>query len=118
MSIFSAFFGGDEDEQDGQGSRAAAGDTGKAGLERRDGGREPAGSRGEPGHVPESGVPLPESAVTIGRLERELGETPALASIEPDDAGLRVSDSELPVEDRRAHGIEDNVRHTSSLGRR
>lgn len=29
-----------------------------------------------------------------------------------------VADGELPVRERHARGIKDNVRHTSSLGRR
>lgn len=68
-------------------------------------------------HVPpESGTPFPAEDATLGPLEREAHESGSISEVESND--LHAADGELPVSERQRLGIEDNVRHTSSLGRR
>jgi hypothetical protein len=61
-------------------------------------------------------TPMHPDEVSIGPLEKEMGETPELVSQGGDDR--TVVDAELPAEQRHSRGIEDNVRHVSSIGRR
>ena len=61
-------------------------------------------------------TPMHPDEVSIGPLEREVGESPDLVSQHGDNR--TVVDGELSPEERHARGIEDNVRHVSSIGRR
>lgn len=61
-------------------------------------------------------TPMHPDEVTLGPLEQEIGETAEVVSQGGDDR--TVVDAELPTEQRHAQGIEDNVRHVSSIGRR
>jgi hypothetical protein len=61
-------------------------------------------------------TPMHPEEVTLGRLEQEMGESPTQVS--QGDDGRTVVEAELPPEERQARGIEDNVRHVSSIGRR
>jgi hypothetical protein len=61
-------------------------------------------------------TPMRQEEVTVDPTAEELGETPAQVAQLPNDR--TVADGELPVEERRDRGIEDNVRHVSSIGRR
>lgn len=65
---------------------------------------------------PESGTPFPAETATRGPLEQEAGIPSSVT--EAAHAGGTATDGELPPEERLRLGIEDNVRHTSSLGRR
>jgi hypothetical protein len=65
---------------------------------------------------PQYETPLRPEQTTIGRLERELGETPAISTT-MDPPGTLLSDGKS-FEERESHGIIDESRHTSSLGRR
>lgn len=61
-------------------------------------------------------TPLRDERVTVGRLEREMGETAALAA-PAEQPGTLLSDG-LSVDEREEHGIIDESRHTGSLGSR
>ena len=61
-------------------------------------------------------TPMHPDEVTLGRLERETGETREQVAVRGDAPS--AARSELPVEERRARHIEDNVRHVDSIGRR
>jgi hypothetical protein len=61
-------------------------------------------------------TPMRPEEATVDPLAQELGET--TAQVAPPAAARTVADGELPVEERRARGIEDNVRHVDSIGRR
>jgi hypothetical protein len=61
-------------------------------------------------------TPMRPEEATVDPTAAELGETPALVAQPPNER--TVADGELPVEERHARGIEDNVRHVSSIGRR
>lgn len=61
-------------------------------------------------------TPMHPEEVTLGPIEREMGETAEMVAQGGDDR--TVVDGELPPEERHARGIEDNVRHVSSIGRR
>lgn len=65
---------------------------------------------------PDSGTPFDAKDVTVGPLEREVGEKPRLVAI-PRSSG-NVAQGELSIRERRQLGMKDNVRHTSSIGRR
>lgn len=83
--------------------------------------REAAGAKGSAsstGMVETAGydTPMRDERVTVGRLEREMGETPALA--EPvEQPGNLIADG-LSPDEREQRGIIDESRHTSSLGSR
>jgi len=62
--------------------------------------------------IPDSGMPL---RTTPGEGKADGGERPSIAVPESTPT---VAEAELPVEERRRQGIEDNTRHVSSLGRR
>lgn len=61
-------------------------------------------------------TPMRPEEPSLGPTERAIGETPAIA-VQPSD-GRTVADGERPAVERRGQGIEDNVRHTDSIGRR
>jgi hypothetical protein len=61
-------------------------------------------------------TPMHPDEVSLGPLEHETGESPEMVSQHGDNR--TVIDGELPPEERHARGIEDNVRHVSSIGRR
>ena len=61
-------------------------------------------------------TPMHPDQVALGPLEREIGASPDLVSQHGDNR--TVVDGELSPEERHARGIEDNVRHVSSIGRR
>jgi len=61
-------------------------------------------------------TPMRPENVTLGPLEQENGETADQVAVR-DDAPT-VADGELPIAERRRQGIEDNVRHVDSIGRR
>jgi hypothetical protein len=61
-------------------------------------------------------TPMRPEEATVDPTAEALGETPDHVAQPPNDR--TVADGELPIEERRAHGIEDNVRHVGSLGRR
>jgi hypothetical protein len=61
-------------------------------------------------------TPMRPEEATVDPTAEALGETPALVAQPPTDR--TVADGELPVDERRAQGIKDNVRHVSSIGRR
>jgi hypothetical protein len=61
-------------------------------------------------------TPMRPDEATVDPLAQELGETPA--QVAPPATDRTVADGELPPAERHAHGIEDNVRHVSGIGRR
>jgi hypothetical protein len=71
-----------------------------------------------PGSGPYSGTPLRPEDVNVGPLEADLGETPAIAGVFDTDLARTAAQAELSTEERHDRGIEDNVRHVDSIGRR
>ena len=61
-------------------------------------------------------VPPHTGEVTVGPLERSIGETADLAAIHGNER--TVADGELPIEERRERGIKDNTRNVDSIGQR
>jgi hypothetical protein len=65
---------------------------------------------------PDSGTPFSAEEATMGPLEQEAGESPKQAAIT--ERSGNVAQGELSISQRRRLGMKDNVRHTSSIGRR
>ena len=65
---------------------------------------------------PESGTPFEPDQATIGPLEAEAGESARQVAVTEQSGN--VAQGELSIRDRRRLGMKDNVRHTSSIGRR
>jgi hypothetical protein len=65
---------------------------------------------------PDTDTPMHPDDVTIGPTAHDLGETPEI--VKPQLPGRTTAEAEYSVDERRAHGIEDNVRHESGIGRR
>jgi hypothetical protein len=72
--------------------------------------------RKKPAPLPESGTPLQPEQVTLGPLEAEAGESARQVAVAEQSGN--VAHGELSIRDRRRLGMADNVRHTSSIGRR
>ena len=60
-------------------------------------------------------TPMRPEEATVDPLSAELGRKPGIVNQDDDRT---VADGELPAEERRARGIEDNVRHVDGIGRR
>lgn len=73
-------------------------------------------SAGVPPHGPDVHTPMRPDAVTVDPTAQILGET--AEGVEPQPPGRTAAEAEYSVAERREHGIEDNVRHEGSLGRR
>jgi hypothetical protein len=61
-------------------------------------------------------TPMRPEEVTVDPLSAELGLKPGIVGQHGDER--TVADGELPTDERRARGIEDNVRHVDGIGRR
>jgi hypothetical protein len=61
-------------------------------------------------------TPMHPEETTLGPLEQESGQSREQVSQKSE--GRTVVDNELSPEERHTRGIEDNVRHVSSIGRR
>jgi hypothetical protein len=61
-------------------------------------------------------TPMHPEEVTLGRIEQETGQTREQVAVP--GSGRTVTDGEIPIEEQRRRGIEDNVRHVDSIGRR
>lgn len=61
-------------------------------------------------------VPLHSEEVTLGPLERSIGETKEQVNVHGNER--TVADGELPIEERRERGIKDNTRNVDSIGQR
>jgi hypothetical protein len=61
-------------------------------------------------------TPMRPEEATIDPLSAELGLTPEVVGRRTDER--TVADGELPADERRTRGIEDNVRHVDGIGRR
>lgn len=72
--------------------------------------------RKKPARPPESGTPFRPEQATLGPLEAEAGESARQVAVAEESGN--VAQGELSIRDRRRLGMKDNVRHTSSIGRR